>query len=69
MVLVLNSTREEFDKKVMELNEARKKVNFALGTCFREDDIDIRKALSDADAEMYADKNEYYQDHPELKYR
>ncbi len=69
MVLVLNNTKEEFDAKILEIREAQKKINFAIGICFQEAGIDIRKAISKADEAMYKNKNEYYLGHPELKYR
>ncbi len=69
MVLVLNNTLEEFEEKIKEVADAQSRINFAFGTCFEENDIDIRRALRKADEVMYKDKNEYYQEHPELKYR
>ena len=69
MILVINNTREEFEEKVAEIEKSREKVNFALGTCFQDGEIDIRKALRCADENMYENKNEYYSVHPELKYR
>ncbi|MCR5501619.1 MAG: GGDEF domain-containing protein [Lachnospiraceae bacterium] len=69
MILVPDNSREEFDEKVMELKEAQAKVNFAMGTCFQEGNIDIRAALRAADESMYSNKEKYYSGHPELKYR
>ena len=69
MVLVLNSTGEEFNSKVQEMTLVKEKLNFSMGTCFEEEDIDIKRALRQADAAMYEDKNDYYLRHPELKYR
>ncbi|MCR5687785.1 MAG: diguanylate cyclase [Lachnospiraceae bacterium] len=69
LILAPDNTREEFEEKVRELEEAQAKVNFAMGTCFQEGDIDIRAALRSADENMYSSKEEYYLKHPELKYR
>ena len=40
---------------------------FATGYCFVEDSKDIRQALHVADERMYADKEKFYEEHPELK--
>ena len=72
MVLVMNNKWEEFQEKVLrvrELSEAQANVSFAVGSCFEEGDIDIRRALRKADEDMYEDKKEYYTRHPELRYR
>ena len=69
MILVQNNSREELDEKVRELQEAQAMVNFAMGTCFQEKDIDILEAMHIADENMYNNKEEYYSEHPELKYR
>lgn len=44
-------------------------VSFAVGYCYVDDGKDIRTAMGIADERMYANKNEYYEAHPELKYR
>lgn len=44
-------------------------VHFAVGYCFVGEGDDIRTAMKIADEMMYADKKEYYDKHPELKYR
>lgn len=44
-------------------------IHFAVGYCFVSDGDDIRTAMRVADEMMYADKKEYYDEHPELKYR
>ncbi|MBR5348875.1 MAG: GGDEF domain-containing protein [Lachnospiraceae bacterium] len=40
---------------------------FAVGACFIEDSKDILKALHISDERMYADKERFYKEHPELK--
>ena len=72
MVIATNISAEEFDEKVgkiREISEANEDVSFAIGTCFEEGDIDIRRALRKADADMYEDKREYYSRHPERRFR
>lgn len=44
-----------------------KKIHFSIGACHG--GKDIRKAMHMADERMYADKNAYYEAHPEEKYR
>ena len=69
MILVPNNTRAEFDEKIRALEKAQGQVNFAIGTCFQEGNIDVTTALRDADKKMYRNKEDYYTEHPELKYR
>ncbi len=69
MVLVINNTGEEFYSKVREMALAKDRLNFSMGTCFDEENIDINMALRLADRAMYDDKHDYYLRHPELKYR
>ena len=72
MVLVVNNTKEEFEAKVEKIREINKTENknlFALGSCFDSDELNIRKALRIADEKMYEDKEEYYSEHPDLRYR
>lgn len=44
-------------------------VHFAVGYQFVNSNEDIRTAMRLADEQMYADKKDYYAQHPELKYR
>ena len=44
-------------------------VHFAVGYCYVSEGDDIRTAMRIADEMMYADKKDYYDQHPELKYR
>lgn len=44
-------------------------VHFAVGYQFVNSNEDIRIAMRSADEQMYADKKDYYAQHPELKYR
>ena len=72
MILVLNAQKEDFESKLDRLFETVKDendVSFAIGSCYNDTDLNIRKALRTADENMYKDKNEYYLRHPEQKYR
>lgn len=44
-------------------------VCFSVGCFYNDSDADIRDAMRIADEEMYKDKDRYYSDHPERKYR
>ena len=44
-------------------------VSFAIGSSFQADRKNIHCALHEADEAMYADKNLFYLEHPELKVR
>ena len=46
--------------------EKNKPVSFAIGACWSDGTTDIRTAFTHADELMYADKNAYYNRHPEL---
>lgn len=42
-------------------------VCFAAGSCLLKPGMDLRDALSEADAQMYRDKGNFYRKYPELK--
>ena len=44
-------------------------VRLAIGTCFEDKQTDVRDAMHIADESMYKDKDDYYVQHPELRYR
>ena len=72
MVVVINEEKKEFEERIQRIRDiadSQAKVSFAIGSCFEEKDIDIRRALHKADEDMYERKQEYYKEHPELKYR
>ena len=72
MVLALNEDKEVFEekvKRVREITNTQTKVSFAIGYCFEEGDMDIRRALRKADENMYEDKKMYYETHPEQNQR
>ena len=69
MILVQDNSREEFEEKIRELEEAQTRLSFAIGACFQEGEIDIIAAMRAADKNMYKNKEKYYSTHPELQYR
>ncbi len=56
-----------------KIAEIRKKaelfenVSFAAGGCLLQPGVDLRDAMSEADAQMYRDKGNFYRKYPELK--
>ena len=72
LVLVPDITREDLQKKIERVRKdsaSYGNVSFAIGYSFKEDQRDILDGLHEADETMYADKNEFYLKHPELKLR
>ena len=72
MVIVLECSEAEFSKKVCELRERSKdpdNVCFSVGSFYNCSNSDIRDAMRSADEAMYKDKENYYSEHPERKYR
>ena len=72
LVIVENKSEEEFNaliKEIKELSDASETVKFAIGSCFKEASFDIRKAMHEADVDMYSDKQKFYSQNPELSRR
>lgn len=72
MVIVNECTKEEFNDKVNELRTKASNpdnVCFSIGSVFNDNGSDIREVMKKADEEMYKDKEKYYSEHPERKYR
>lgn len=72
LVLQMGLSEKRFDNLVDCLRDSMDKsdsVKFAIGKCFGDKTLDIRKAMHIADERMYKDKEEYYRLHPELQYR
>ncbi|MER2056199.1 MAG: sensor domain-containing diguanylate cyclase [Clostridia bacterium] len=70
MILTSGKTKEELEEqcaKIKELAAGYPHVSFAAGCCVIQDSREIRKALKTADEMMYEDKENYYQNHPELR--
>ena len=69
MVLALEADKDVFIKKVehfKEMTSSPDSVCFAAGWCYATVGT-IRKALQNADSNMYADKEEFYKKYPERK--
>ena len=63
MIILTDCSFDQVEKKVDTLRkvcETDEDVSFAVGWCYEDGDIDIRRAMSKADERMYADKKEYY---------
>lgn len=69
MVLAIESDKEKLEKQIMKFKGATASpdgVCFAVGWSFSTIG-EIRKALHEADVNMYADKEEYYRRYPERR--
>ncbi|MBR5421940.1 MAG: GGDEF domain-containing protein [Lachnospiraceae bacterium] len=72
LVLLPGTTKDEMEKKIEKLRSISPSygnVCFAVGSSYQEDRSNIRHALHEADEAMYADKEQFYREHPELKTR
>lgn len=72
MIIAPGLTEEEFNVRLQQLTEKSvidNDLHFAVGCCFVSIGEDIRTAMRLADERMYANKKEYYAQHPEKKYR
>lgn len=70
MIVVREITEEELQDRIARahfLSGKTEDVRFSIGVCYGE--RNIRRAMRLADERMYANKNVYYEAHPELKYR
>ncbi len=69
LILVTGCSEEEFNALADELkasSERSKDIRIAVGTCFADEDTDIRTVMHLADERMYRDKEEFYRNHPEF---
>ena len=72
VVILTNITEDDLavkEKKLREVSVKYDRLSFAIGTAFIKDGSGLHSALRLADERMYADKNRYYQEHPEKKRR
>ena len=69
MAMIPKITEAELQKRIEEVQDAAKanNIHFSIGSCYG--GKDVRKAMHTADERMYTDKNAYYEQHPEEKYR
>ncbi len=71
-MVIAEGSKESFDRKLQTLREKASDpdyVCFSFGYCYNDSGMDIRDAMRIADEEMYKDKEKYYFEHPERKYR
>jgi len=69
-VIIRGITEDDLNDKVALLKEVSRKydkVIFAVGCSVVKDEKEIRKALRQADERMYADKEKFYEKHPEKR--
>ena len=72
MILLHETDAADMQRKIADIRKKAElfdNVSFSVGSCLLTDRRKIRKALAEADARMYADKEACYRDHPELKRR
>ena len=71
MILAYDMDEKMLDARLKRVAEQTKKNNIqvSIGTFVVHEGDDIRTAMRKADERMFADKNAYYDKHPELKYR
>ena len=71
LILAPGVDEAELEKRLQQLarEEQEKGLHFAIGAVIISEGDDIRTAMHLADEKMYANKKEYYEKHPERKYR
>ncbi|WP_024859417.1 bifunctional diguanylate cyclase/phosphodiesterase [Ruminococcus flavefaciens] len=72
MLIAQGIDEAELKTRLVQLDEKSaidSDVNFAVGYYFVSNGEDIRMAMKNADEKMYINKKEFYNMHPELKYR
>jgi len=70
LILLPGTTEADMRKKVSDIKKKAnmfENVSFAAGCCFLQPGMDLRDAMSEADAQMYRDKGNFYRKYPELK--
>ena len=71
-VIASNIDRNTFNRKLEKLRafvEKEPQVSFAIGAFWSDGTMDVTGAFHVADEHMYADKEAYYREHPELRRR
>ena len=72
MLIASGLSEDEVSERLVQLKEKsaiNSDVHFAVGSYIVGNGEDIRKAMRIADERMYIDKKNYYEEHPERKYR
>ena len=70
LILLPDTSEEDIKKKIADIKEKARmfdNVSFAAGGCCLRPGMDLREAMSEADARMYRDKGNFYRKYPELK--
>ena len=70
LILLADTSEEDLKQKISDIRkkaELFENVSFAAGSCLMQLGMDLRDALSEADAQMYRDKGNFYRKYPELK--
>ena len=70
VVITSDISRETFERKVERLRRdvlKNSQVSFAIGTFWTDGSVDVTTAFRNADERMYADKQLFYEIHPELR--
>lgn len=70
LVLIQDTTEEDMKGKISDIRKKAElfdNVSFAFGSCLLQPGMDLREAMSEADARMYLDKGNFYRKFPELK--
>ena len=70
LVLLRDTDEADMREKIADIKKKAAlfgNVSFSAGCCLLTDARDIRKALSEADARMYADKEAFYRQNPGMK--
>jgi diguanylate cyclase (GGDEF)-like protein len=68
VVIAQDCDKEKFQREVEELRSEtgfNSEVSLSIGTDWSEEGDDLRKCMHIADEAMYADKKEFYRQHPE----
>jgi diguanylate cyclase (GGDEF)-like protein len=72
LVIITDQPKDIIEAKVKKIHEKSMDLNnvsFSLGFYYNEEGGSIRKAMQEADVQMYEDKKQFYAMHPELKKR
>ena len=70
LILIPETTEADIRQKIDEIKrkaELFENVSFSAGGCLLQPGADLRDAMSEADAQMYRDKGNFYRKYPELK--
>ena len=72
MVIATDITQEVVEERIADIRDRVSKsdnVSMAVGAAYSGEEKNILKAMRVADQRMYADKDAFYGEHPDLRYR